>query len=170
MITLEKICIGKIVNTHGLKGELKILSETDFKSARYRPGQPLFIACGEEYVKVKLLKFRPHQGFDLLTFADMEDINLVEKYRGCALYSEDHPITDLAPNEFQTHQLLKMNVLQNGRIVGVVSGIRVYPQGDYLEVTKPDQTVALIPFRDEFVLAIDEPRKTLTIIEMEGLL
>ncbi|MFW0782865.1 ribosome maturation factor RimM, partial [Rossellomorea marisflavi] len=33
--------VGKIVNTHGIKGELKVLSMTDFPEERYQKGYEL---------------------------------------------------------------------------------------------------------------------------------
>jgi len=167
---MEKIMIGKIVNTHGIQGELKILSDTDFKDQRYRIDQQLFIKFGELFVAVKLKRYRPHQGFDLLTFFDLENINLVEKYRGCELYAENVPINSLKPNEFHANQLIGMDVMQNLKIVGLVTKIRIYPQGDYLEITKLDHKIALVPFRSEFVIAIDSSLNRLEIIDMEGLI
>ncbi|NYA65807.1 ribosome maturation factor RimM, partial [Lactobacillus salivarius] len=35
--------VGKIVNTHGIKGELKIISKTDFPEDRFKPGNILYI-------------------------------------------------------------------------------------------------------------------------------
>lgn len=167
---MEKIRIGKIVNTHGLKGELKIMSETDFQEERYLPEHPLFIDFNHQMVEVYVKRFRPHQGFDLLTFEGFEDINLVEKFRNCSIYSEDQPISSLKKNEYQESRLLKMNVFQNHVLVGVVSGIRHYPQGDYLEVSKTDKALAVIPFRDEFIKSVDEKNQAIEIVEMEGLL
>ncbi|MDD3126039.1 MAG: ribosome maturation factor RimM [Candidatus Izemoplasmatales bacterium] len=167
---MEKILIGKIVNTHGIKGELKILSDTDFKDQRYRLGYPLFIKFKDQFVEVNLKQFRPHQGFDLLTFTDLEDINLVEKYRGSELYAENVPIKNLNPNEFHADQLIGMEVMQKQILVGTVTKIRIYPQGDYLEITKLDHKTALVPFRSEFIIAIDRAINHIEVIDMEGLI
>jgi 16S rRNA processing protein RimM len=170
VMPLKTIRIGKIVNTHGIKGELKVLPDTDFQEERYLPDNPLFIGFGDQMLPVRVKKYRPHQGFDLLTFAGMEDINVAEKYKGCLLFSEDRPIRHLAPNEFQAERLIGINVTQNGKEVGTVAGIRVYPQGDYLEVSRPDGTISLVPFRDEFIVSIDEVHHVLAVVDMEGLL
>lgn len=165
-----KILIGTIVNTHGIRGELKVLSETDFQSQRYRSDRPVYLAVDGTFLPVKIKKFRPHQGFDLLTLEGMEDINLVERYRGCQIYADDEPLSGLSPDEFSARSLLGCRVIKNGKDVGTVSGIRNYPQGDYLEVRKSDATLGLIPFRDEFIVRVDLSAKTVEIIEMEGLL
>ena len=40
---MDYIKIGKIVNTRGIKGELKIHSLTDFQNDRYKKGNTIYI-------------------------------------------------------------------------------------------------------------------------------
>lgn len=167
---MEKVLIGKIVNTHGIKGELKVLSETDFPIRRYRPGNSVFISTPEGFSEFRVKHYRPHQGFDLLTLQGMEDINLVERLRGCEIWVEDQPLAGLSANEYQFAALVGHDVLQGGKKVGKVTGSRTYPQGDYLEITRLDGTICLVPFRDEFIQKIDTSARTMEIVEMEGLL
>ena len=35
--------VGKIVNTHGVKGEIRVISRTDFPEERYKVGNTLYI-------------------------------------------------------------------------------------------------------------------------------
>ena len=35
--------VGKIVNTHGIKGEVRVISKTDFADERYKKGNTLFL-------------------------------------------------------------------------------------------------------------------------------
>lgn len=35
--------VGKIVNTHGIRGEVRVISKTDFKAERYKPGNTLYL-------------------------------------------------------------------------------------------------------------------------------
>lgn len=167
---MEKVLIGKIVNTHGIKGELKILSETDFPTRRYRPGNSVFLSAPEGFLEYRVKSYRPHQGFGLLALMGLDDINQVERLRGCEIWSEDRILSDLSPNEFQLSSLLGHTLLQGGKPVGKVTGSRTYPQGDYLEASRPDGVGVLIPFRDEFIGKIDSMAGTIEIIEMEGLL
>lgn len=167
---MDRILVGKIVNTHGIKGELKMLSETDFTKERFHENAALFIDFNGEWIEVRVKSIRSHKGFDLLLLKGLEDINLVEKFVGSLIYSENRRIKNLKSNEFQLDQLMNLVVVQKGKVVGSVSGIRVYPQGDYLEVTPLSGKTALIPFRDEFIVSVDETKKTIEIVDMEGLL
>ena len=46
---MEYICIGKIVNTHGIKGEIRILSEFPYKSLVFKQNFTVYI--GKEKIK-----------------------------------------------------------------------------------------------------------------------
>jgi 16S rRNA processing protein RimM len=123
-----KILIGTIVNTHGIRGELKVLSETDFPAQRYRPDHPVYLAVDGGFLPVKIRKFRSHQGFDLLTLEGMEDINLVERFRGCQIFADDEPIRNLSPEEFSSRSLIDCQVFQKGKVVGIVWNPKLPPR------------------------------------------
>lgn len=170
MSTKAKIVVGTIVNTHGLKGELRILPDTDFQSVRFAKGKTLYLAFGETMISLQIKTHRPHKGFDLLTFEGYEDINLVEPWKGSSLLADNEPLHPQSKNEFHIDELIGRQVVQNGAIKGEIVGIRTYPQGDYLEIRIHDGTVRLVPFRDEFVLQVDRGGGPVEIVWMEGLL
>jgi len=167
---MNYIQIGKIVNTHGLKGEVKVVASTDFKHERYLSKKPVYIFFEDQYLPFFVKSFREHKGADLITFKGQEDINLVEKYKGCDLFSEDFALVNLQPGEFHVNQLLGLKIIQFGNVVGKIMDIREYPQGDYLVISKNDGSQASIPFRDEFVESVDQNLEQVIIREIEGLL
>ncbi|MDP2425583.1 MAG: ribosome maturation factor RimM [bacterium] len=166
---MDKIRIGKIVNTHGIKGEVKVLPDTDFQSFRYSNQQPLWIEYNDQFIEVKIKQYRIHKGFDLLLLEGYEDINLVEKWKNSPLYAVKLPVPDLKEGEYHIDDLVGLQVFQTAVLMGEVVGIRTYPQGDYLEVKKSNHAIALIPFRDEFVLSVNLVDKAIEVVDMEGL-
>ena len=82
---MEYVRVGNIVNTFGLKGELKIKSHTDFEDVRFKVTQQLYISYMNAFEPVVIKSFRKHKGFILLSF-EKQDINLVEKYKGCDIF------------------------------------------------------------------------------------
>ena len=46
-----RLKVGKIVNTHSLKGEVKVISSTDFEEQRFKKGSELLITRGNQVVK-----------------------------------------------------------------------------------------------------------------------
>ena len=77
---MKYIIIGKIVNTHGIKGELRILSDFKYKDKIFKKGFPLYIGYTKE--KEIINTYRPHKQFDMVTFNNYNNINEVLKYKG----------------------------------------------------------------------------------------
>ena len=83
------ICIGKIINTHGIKGEVKIESYSDCDEERYTKGTQVYIRVDEKYLPVTVASYRKHKGFPLVSFVDLQNINFVEQYKGCEIYIDE---------------------------------------------------------------------------------
>lgn len=84
---MELVEIGKIINTFGIKGDLKIASSTDFGEQRFAPGSHILVKTPREYLDFEISKHYIHKGFDMIAFKGYTDINEVEKYKGCICYA-----------------------------------------------------------------------------------
>lgn len=158
--------IGKILNTHGLKGDLKVQVITDFD--RFEKGSTVYLLYKDEYKTLKVLKKSEYGPHILVRFENHEDINLVEKWKGSELFITEAEQEVLPEGEYYYHQLIGLEVInENGDHRGVVTQIREVPQGNLLVVTKPDGKNALIPFRDEFIKKVSQFR--IIVKEIEGL-
>ncbi|MGZ3732270.1 MAG: ribosome maturation factor RimM, partial [Parachlamydiaceae bacterium] len=75
--------VGKIVNTQGLKGEVRVVSKTDFPEKRYKVGNVLylFMPNANRPIELTVKSHRTHKNFELLTFEGFNNINEVEKFR-----------------------------------------------------------------------------------------
>ena len=90
---------GHIMTTHGLKGALKIKDLSDFD--RFYKDSTLYILYKNEYIKVKVFNKTIFDNYYLVTFYDLLDINLVEKYKNCDIYvSELDRNDDLDEDEY----------------------------------------------------------------------
>lgn len=167
---MEYISIGKIVNTHGLKGTLKVKSFTDFKKDRYKLGNLLYIAFKDEYIPVTISMFKTVKNLDHLAFKEFDDINMVEKYKGSFITFNKEEAQDLEIDEFYFEELIGLDVYTGIELVGTCSDIRDYPQGEILVVKRDNKKDALIPFRKEFVKEVDKDLKRIYLINWEGLL
>lgn len=167
---MEFVVIGKIVNTHGLKGTLKIKSFTDFKEQRYSKGGTLYISFESSYIPVTVESHREVKKLDYVKFTEFSDINLVEKYKGSDLVIEKALIHELDDeDEFYFNELIGMDVYNEEILIGKCIDIRDYPQGEVL-VIKTEKKNILIPFRKEFIKEVNKEKKSLHLIVWEGLL
>ena len=167
---MEYLKIGKILNTRGIKGELKIKPLTDFQEDRYKQGNKVYILFENKYLEFEVKKYRNIKNMDILVFKDNEDINLIEKYKGSYIYVlADSDIT-LYENEYHLSEIIDLDVYQNNNLIGKVYDVKSYPQGDYLDILLNNDKHALIPFRDEFVTDVNLDEAYIEVVEMEGLI
>ncbi len=163
---MEYIKIGVIANTHGLKGELKVKSFTDFD--RFASGNTVYIKFEEEYIQVKIKTHRVHKDLDMVTFSDYDDINKVEIYKGCDLYMDKDDRDELEEDEFYYDELVGLEVFYNDELLGKVANIMDVPQGEILVVKRKQKKDVLIPFENKFIIYIDDKR--IDCVNLEGLL
>ncbi|MGD9605388.1 MAG: ribosome maturation factor RimM [Bacilli bacterium] len=168
---MKLIEVGKIVGTHGIKGEVKIKSDSDFRNERFRKHQKLYVKRGNELETITIDSHRAHKQWDLICFNHIQDINLVLSYVGCSLFVDRDELPPLPEHEYYFDDLIGLDVyLEDETLVGTVSDITEVPQGIILVVTKTNQKESLIPFVPEFIKQVDTEHKAIIITPIEGLL
>ena len=74
--------VGKIVNTHGIRGEVRVIPTTDFVDERFAKDAKLYLANQQgEPLELTIESSRPHKGSILVKFDGYDNINDVEKLR-----------------------------------------------------------------------------------------
>ena len=165
----DYVVIGKIINTHGIKGELKVDSYTDFVDERFKKGTDIYI--GEEHLPFKVNSCRTHKGFLLVQLKDNEDINLVEKYRNMLIYKAKKDIKPLPEGEYYFSDLKDLEVWSEDECLGKVLQVEEGSTHNNLRVKKnADNKEYLIPFIPVFINKVDLEEKRIYINMIEGLL
>lgn len=165
--------VGKIVNTHGVKGEIRVISKTDFADERYAPGNEIYLFMPEtkEPIPLTIESHRVHKNFDLLTFKEYENINEVEKMKGGILKIREDQQTELEENEFYFHEIIGCLVFTTkGEEIGKVAEILTPGANDVWVVKGKGGKDILIPYIEQIVKKVDIKDKMILIDPMEGLL
>ncbi len=165
--------VGKIVNTHGIKGEVRVISRTDFADERYKIGNTLYIFMDNalEPIEVKVKSHRVHKSFDLLSFEGYDNINLVEKFKGALLKVPESQLGELEEGEYYFHEIIGCTVVtENGEAIGTVKEILTPGANDVWVVKGKGGKEILIPYIADVVIDVNVKEKTITIRPMEGLL
>ncbi|MCP8970158.1 ribosome maturation factor RimM [Ectobacillus ponti] len=165
--------VGKIVNTHGIRGEVRVISRTDFPEERYRVGNKLYMfqEKSNEPLEVKIASHRTHKNFDLLTFEGLEDVNQVEKLKGAVLKVPEEQLGALPEGEYYYHEIIGCTVVtEDGEEIGKIIDILSPGANDVWVVKGPKGKEHYIPYIEQVVLAVDVQEKRVTIHPMEGLL
>ncbi|WP_042456330.1 ribosome maturation factor RimM [Neobacillus dielmonensis] len=165
--------VGKIVNTHGVKGEVRIISKTDFPEQRYQPGNKLFLFLPKAQAPIELTvkSHRTHKNFDLLVFEGYENMNEVEKFKEGILKVPESQLTDLEEDEFYFHEIIGCRVVTtSGNEIGKITEILTPGANDVWVVKDAHGKEVLIPYIQDVVQKVDVQEKLVTIEPMEGLL
>lgn len=172
---MEWFNVGRIVNTHGIRGELRILSTTDFEEERFAVGMKL-AAFKKEDTKptwITIGSSRRHKNFILVTFEGMENINLVEPFKEGMLKVTIDQLADdeLDENEFYHFEIVDCEVFtEEGDLIGVVKEILETGANDVWEIKAEGGKKHYIPYIEDIVKEIDVENKKIIIHVMDGLL
>lgn len=166
--------IARIVNTFGIQGELKIISDTDFPEDRFAIGESLTILRDDQAIKtVKVEKLRQHKGTYIIKFEEFNNINEVEKLKNAWLAITEDQQHDLDEFEFYHHEIIGLKVYTlDGDYLGNVKEILALGSNDVWvikrsEANKPD---ALIPYISDVVKEVNLEDGKVVIELMEGLI
>lgn len=166
---MEYNIVGTVAGTHGVKGEIKIKSETDFADIRFAKDASIFYYEGKDLKTLKVRSHRSMNGYELVAFDGLDTVDDVMFLTKKVLYVEkDHKILSNKKHFYSDY--LGLTAYQFGKPSGKVADIVNLPQGDYLLIMNNDNKERLVPLRDEFIDRVDDALKIVYIVDMEGLL
>ena len=153
---------GEIVNTHGVRGEVKIMPWTDTPEflraikTLYVDGQPLHVTAS-----------RIHKGAILAMLEGVEDVNAAMRFKGKRVYI-DRNDAPLEPGRFFIQDIIGADVVtESGEAVGKLADVIDAPAGMIYIVR--GETEHLIPAVDEFILNTDADNGVITVRLIEGM-
>ena len=162
---------GIIVNTHGVRGDVKIMSLCDNPKV-LSSIKTLFVKENNVYTPLNKTKSSVVTGKDLLIvhFEGMDTFEDAVKYKGCSVYAdrEDIPLSD---GDFFIADVIGLPVIdaRDGRVYGTVTDVFNQGAQDLFEVKKNDGSTALIPSVPDFISLVDV-EKGVFVTPIEGLL
>lgn len=164
---MDYIYIGKIVNTHGIKGELRMISNFKYKDLVFVKEMSIYI--GDQKIKETIESYRPHKKFDMITLEGYNNINEVLKYVGKDVYVERKALK-LSEDEFLDEDLIGLEVYADNNFIGTVNGIISNSSNDLISIITYDNKEVLIPYIDVFIKEIDLKNKKIVVNLIEGLI
>ena len=160
---MDKIYVGKIVSTHGIKGEIRIISNFLYKDRVFFVGSKLLID-DKEY---EVTSYRVHKKFDMVTFKDYNDINDVLFLMKKDVYILKSNLS-LRDNEILDEELITYKVLTNDGKEGIIKEIFYASEANKILRIFLDREV-LIPFNSPMVEKIDKSNKCIVVNLIDGM-
>ncbi len=164
---MDMLEVGKIVNTHGLRGEVKVVPWTDYPE-QFEDIDKVFTADGNEY-NIKNVKYQKSN--IILRFAEIADINDAEKLKGKTLLTQRSALDELPEGVYYVADLIGIKVISDeGEALGEISDVLQTGANDIYEVKRDGKKPLLLPVIDSVVLNVDTQKRIATVHLMEGLL
>lgn len=166
--------VGTIVNTHGIRGEVRVVATTDFPTKRFAVGATLYAFLPHQTtpVTLKVGTVRKHKSFYLLSFPDRPSINDVEGLKTATLKIADDQLdqSDLQPGEYYYHQIVGLDVVTvDGEPLGQIKEILSPGANDVWVVARPGKSDLLLPKIDQVIKQVDLDHHQVIVELMEGL-
>lgn len=166
--------VGTLVNTHGIKGEVRVVATTDFPEKRFAVGSTLlaFMPGQTQATTLKIKTMRRHKSFYLLSFDGRPSINDVESLKTATLKVTDDALQadDLEPGEYYYHQIVGLDVVtEDGENLGQIKEILSPGANDVWVVARPGQSDLLLPKIDQVIKQVNLDQHQVVVDLMEGL-
>lgn len=160
----ELICVGKVINFFGIKGELKVLSNFDKKELAFKIGMKVLIK--EENLEITSIRY--HKNYILIRVNDIQDINLITKYIGFNIYVKKGDL-GLSDTEYILEELVGFSVIDDGETLGVVVDTLMGKGANYIKVST-GQKEFLIPLVDVYIKKFERNNKLLYTTNAKSLI
>lgn len=157
---MNLVLCGKFVNTHGIKGELRILSDFEYKDRIFKIGGKIYVD-NKEY---KIISYRVHKIFDMIILEGFDNINDVLFLKGKNVYCKREDL-NLKEGEYLINDLLGFNVYFKDKFVGNIINIEL-GKNPLIIIDKKKY----IPYNANFIDKIDFKEKKIILKNCEGLL
>ena len=162
---MEYIEFGKIVNTHGIKGEVKIYSYTDNPSNILKL-KKVYI----ENVEYQVERIRLASNMFILKLKGIDRIEDTERIKNKEIYREVLKKEKESTDEFFVRDLIGLDVVdEEENKIGILSDVINTGANDIYIVKREAQKELLLPAIKQVVKNIDIKNKKIVVKVMEGL-
>ena len=160
---MDKIFVGKIVSTHGIKGEIRIISDFQFKDKVFAVGKKLIIDDCLYVIK----SYRHHKNFEMVTLNDYKDINEVLFLIKKKVYFLKEELK-LEDSEVLDEDLISYQVLTTDGKKGIIKEIFLAnPQNKIIRILLEKEV--LVPLKSPMIKKVDKDKKEVIVELISGI-
>ncbi|WP_138159105.1 ribosome maturation factor RimM [Peptoniphilus catoniae] len=160
--------IGKIINTRGIKGEVKVLPMTRDIERFYNLDR---VFLGEDLKEFEILKVLDNNKFVFITFKGYENINDVLGFKESYIYVPDSERIKLNAGEYFVSDIIGSEAVDlKGKHLGKIIDVIDNPANDVYVLESEAKEKSYIPAVSVFIKNVDVENKLITIDPIEGMI
>ncbi len=165
----QYITIGKIVNTQGHRGDVRVIPLTDFPE-RFDAMEKALVELNGQTMLMNIERTYPHKKFIVIKFAGIDDMNAAERLKNATLLIHRDELMPLPEDTFYIFDIVGMEVFAgDGRRLGQVRDVLQTGANDVFIVEGATMRPLLIPALKKVVCNVDMEQKKMTVCLPEGL-
>lgn len=150
---MNDIAIGKIRTSHGIKGQLKVLSFSGQTEHFLKLKEFVLRKDGKERV-LPVESIKAAGSMILVKLRGVDNPEIGKTYSGWEIWTSRKFAAPLRSGEYYIKDLNGCNIVNNGKVFGKIAGISENSINDLLEV-KTDSGIFIIPFKEEYIGDVD---------------
>lgn len=163
----DMIEIGKIVNVHGLKGEVKIVPWLDFPEM-FEVFDTVYTDEGKRALSVRSVKYQ--KANIIAGFEEVTDANSAQLLRNKTLYVPRELFDDLPEGTYLIADIIGLKVVDGTTEYGVITDVIQTGSNDVYVVEREGDKPLLVPALKDVILDTDLESGVITVKLPEGLL
>ena len=166
----EFLKAGVISSTHGVRGEVKVFPTTS-EPERFKYLKKVYLDTGRERMELEIAGVKFFKQFAILKFRGIDNINDIEKYRGCSLWVAREDAVPLEEDEYYIGDLIGMQVFtEDGKAFGTLKDVMETGANDVYIIETEAHGEVLVPAIHDCILDVDVEQKTMKIHLLPGLI
>lgn len=166
----ERLQVGVIASTHGVRGEVKVFPTTD-DVRRFKKLKEVILDTGKENRILEIEQVKFFKQFAILKFKGIDTLDEVEKYRKKSLYVTRENAVRLKKDEYFIADLIGLKALdETGEELGELEDVIETGANDVYQIKMNDGRQLLLPAIRQCVLEVNVEEGFMKIHILEGLL
>ena len=164
---MDFIEVAKIINTHGIRGAVKIFLLTS-NVDRFKMKCTFYIDMKIPVTVKKIMKISKDTA--VLEFNEFNNINDIMMFKNLGIYVEESDIMPLPEGEYYIFKLIGMDVYnQDSVYIGKISNVISTLANDVYEVNHNGKMI-YIPAVKDYIIEVDEIKSTMRVNIISGML
>jgi len=161
--------VGKIINTHGLRGEVKVVTWTDAPED-FENIKKVITKKGGEMVNLTVSKVKYQKNNLIVKFKEINSIEEAELYKNCILSAEKSALPPLPEGIYYIADLMGCSVYSvSGELTGEITDVFTAGAGNVYEVRAENGKKLYLPANEGTVVSTDIENKKIIMDIPEGL-
>ena len=163
---MDLLEVGKIINTHGLRGEVKVIPWTDTPDV-FEDLETVYLK-NNDVLTISSVKYQKNNL--IVKFKELGDINEAEKLKNQVLYAERSALGELPEGVYYIADLIGLSVRkETGEEVGKIKDVLQTGANDIYVVAREGAKDLLVPVIPNVVLSVDIDGGEVTVSLPDGL-